>query len=264
MSGRTSSAMSLLPAKPRVRESFERAAASYDAAAIVQRQVGEYLLAKFDPHPAPTDLLDAGCGTGYGARLLRARWPLLHVTAVDFAVAMLATARRDADLCLAADIEALPCRDETFAAWWSNLTVQWCDFDQVLGEARRVLRPGGRLAMSTLGPDTFDELRQAFAGVDRHRHTLSFSEPAAIGAALTRAGFADIRLHRQTISVHYPDLKTLLRAVKAIGANSVGDGARSGMLGRNAWQRVQAAYEKHRTSAGLPARYDVILAYARK
>jgi malonyl-CoA O-methyltransferase len=64
--------------------------------------------------------------------------------------------------------------------------------------------------------------------------------------------------------MHYPDLKSLLRAVKAIGANTVGEGARRGMLGRTAWQQVQAAYEQHRTASGLPAGYDVILAYARK
>jgi malonyl-CoA O-methyltransferase len=71
-------------------------------------------------------------------------------------------------------------------------------------------------------------------------------------AALARAGFADIRLQRQTISLHYPDLKSLLRAVKDIGANSVGEGARSGLLGRSAWQQVQAAYEAA-PHAGRPA-----------
>ncbi|HRD94367.1 malonyl-ACP O-methyltransferase BioC [Accumulibacter sp.] len=256
--------MPLPAANQRVRESFERAAASYDDAAVLQRQVCEALLANFAVDPPPLDLLDAGCGTGYGARLLRARWPQLQITAIDFAATMLAVARHDADVCLAADIQALPCQDESFAAWWSNLTVQWCAIDQVLGEARRVLRPGGRLALSTLGPDTFHELREAFKDVDRHRHTLTFSEPAAIGDALLRAGFAEIELQRQTVCLHYPDLKTLLRAIKEIGANSVGEGARNGLLGRSAWQRVQAAYEQHRTPAGLPARYDVILAYARK
>jgi SAM-dependent methyltransferase len=82
--------------------------------------------------------------------------------------------------CLAADIEALPCSDESFSTWWSNLTVQWCDSGKVFAEARRVLRPGGQLALSTLGPETFSELREAFIGIDRHRHTLSFSEPEAI------------------------------------------------------------------------------------
>ncbi len=250
--------------KQRVRESFERAATSYDDAADLQRQVCDHLLADFDPDPEPANIVDAGCGTGYGARLLRSRWPATHLTAIDFAPAMLAYARSEADFCLAADIEALPCHDESFSLWWSSLTVQWCAADKVFAEARRVLRPGGWLALSTLGPDTFAELREAFSGIDRYRHTLTFSAPALIGEALAEAGFTDVRLHRRMISLHYPNLKALLRAVKDIGANSVGDGARAGLFGRGAWQQVQVAYERYRTPAGLPARYDVILAYARK
>jgi hypothetical protein len=36
------------------------------------------------------------------------------------------------------------------------------------------------------------------------------------------------------------------------------------MMGRTAWQALEAAYEKQRTAAGLPASYDVILAYAER
>ncbi|MEF8698363.1 MAG: malonyl-ACP O-methyltransferase BioC [Candidatus Accumulibacter sp. UW26] len=256
--------MSAQPPRQRVRDSFARAAASYDDAALLQRQVCEQLLAGFDPGCAPDRILDAGCGTGYGSRLLRRRWPAALITAVDFAPAMLALAQPTADLCLAADIEALPCKAASFTTWWSNLTVQWCNLDRVFAEAQRVLRPGGQIALSTLGPETFAELRAAFTSIDRHRHTLTFSEPAAIEQALIRAGFCEVRLHRQTLRLHYPDLKTLLRAVKDIGANSVGEGRRSGLLGRHAWQQVEAAYEAHRTPAGLPSRYDVILACAHR
>ena len=35
-------------------------------------------------------------------------------------------------------------------------------------------------------------------------------------------------------------------------------------MGRAAWQQLEAAYEQYRTPAGLPASYDVILAYAKK
>ena len=250
--------------KQRVRESFDRAAITYDAAAVVQRRVCQRLLDELAPATPPTSLLDAGCGTGYGARLLRQRWPGAHLTGVDFAPAMLSLARHDADNCLAADIEKLPFVDSGFDLWWSSLAIQWCDNDAVFSEAARVLRPGGRLAVSSLGPATFHELRAAFSGVDQHRHTLPFSEPDALSASLAGAGLRNIVVLREKHTVHYPNLKALLRSVKDIGAHNVGVGARSGMMGRHAWQAVEAAYEAHRQAAGLPASYDVILAYAQK
>lgn len=256
--------MASLPTKQRVRDSFDRAASSYDGAAIVQRQVCERLLGLLDlPAPAPR-ILDAGCGTGYGARLLRARWPQAHITAVDFAPAMLALARPHAEQCCAADIEALPLPGACLDAWWSSLSIQWCDAERVFAEAARVLRPGGRLAVSTLAPGTFAELRAAFSGIDHYRHTITFAQPQAIADALAGAGFSHIALHRATLTMHYPDLKALLRAVKAIGANPVGGGARSGLMGRATWQALQAAYEHQRTPAGLPASYDVLLCTAEK
>lgn len=253
----------LLPSlKQRVRESFDRASVTYDAAAIVQRRVCERLRDELSVPCAPARILDAGCGTGYGAGLLRARWPASTIAGVDFAPAMLEIARHATDVCLSADMEQLPFADHSFDLWWSSLAIQWCDNDKVFQEAARVLRAGGQLALSTLGPETFSELRAAFAGVDAHRHTLAFSAPEAVRAALSRAGFANIRVLRERHAVCYPDLKSLLRSVKDIGAHTVGEGARAGMLGRGAWQQVQAAYEVHRTPQGLPASYDVLLCYA--
>ena len=256
--------MKMLPAKHRIRESFDRAAASYDGAAVLQRQVCKHLLEGFElPETliAPA-ILDAGCGTGYGARLLRSRWPEAQLNVADFAPAMLNLAQSTADACFAADIEALPFKERSFDAWWSSLSIQWCDARTVFAEAARVLRPRGRLAVSTLASGTFHELRSAFDTIDRYRHTLPFCEPVEIHDALHNAGFSDIVLRRETLTLHYPELKTLLRAVKAIGANAVGAGARSGMMGRTAWRALEAAYENQRTPDGLPASYDVILAYA--
>lgn len=254
--------MPLSSLKQRVRASFDRASVTYDSAATVQRQVCARLCDALAMAAAPARILDAGCGTGNGARLLRARWPAGTITGVDFAPAMLEIAREVTDACLSADIEELPFADHSFDLWWSSLAMQWCDPDKVLREAARVLQPGGQLALSTLGLETFAELRAAFAGVDQHRHTLSFATPEAVGAALERAGFRDVRVVREHHAVFYPDLKALLRAVKDIGAHTVGDGARTGMLGRGAWQRVEATYEAYRTPQGLPASYDVLLCYA--
>ena len=255
----------LLPAvKQRVRASFDRAASTYDGAARVQRHVCKRLLEKLVFSATSAHVLDAGCGTGYGARLLRTRWPDAHITGVDFAPAMLKLAQRDTDACFSADIEQLPFDAESFDLWWSSLSIQWCNTERVFSEAARVLKTGGQLALSTLGPNTFHELRDAFSGVDQHRHTLPFSEPDLISESLSHAGFKGVTLRREKHTVHYPDLKTLLRAVKAIGAHNVGEGARSGMMGRHAWKKVEDAYERHREPAGLPASYDVILGYAGK
>jgi malonyl-CoA O-methyltransferase len=253
------------PEKHRIRSAFDRAAASYDAAAVLQRAVCERLLtlrpeaASETPH-----ILDAGCGTGYGARLLRERWPQARISAADFAASMAAKTAADGIDCVLADIEALPFRPDCFDGYWSSLTVQWCDSRRVLAEAARVLKPAGWLALSTLGEGTYSELRSAFSGVDRHQHTLDFSAADQLAEAARAAGLQQIKLHRETITLHYPDLRSLLGAVKAIGANALGPGRRTGMMGKTAWATLTTAYERHRTAAGLPASYDVILLAGRK
>ena len=253
-----------VPIKQRVRKAFEREATSYDAAAVVQRRVCARLLDELPWKNPPENILDAGCGTGYGASLLRARWPGARITGVDFAPAMLALAQRHLEESLAADIEKLPFATARFGLWWSSLSIQWCDARAAFREAARVLEPGGRIAFSTLCSGTFAELRAAFAGVDPHRHTLSFNEPEALQEALTRAGLREIRLIREKHAVFYPDLKTLMHSIKDIGAQNVGEGGRQGMMGRSAWREVAAAYERFRAPEGLPASYDVLLGYARR
>ncbi|MDR2788445.1 MAG: malonyl-ACP O-methyltransferase BioC [Candidatus Accumulibacter sp.] len=256
--------MTSVPIKRRVRDTFERAAATYDSAAAIQRRVCDRLLEElsWEDGGAPENILDAGCGTGYGAGGLRRRWPGARISGIDFAPAMLALARGALDRRLAADIEKLPFAAGSFDLWWSSLSLQWCDTRAAFREAARVLGPGGRIAFSTLCPGTFAELRAAFAEIDRHRHTLPFSEPDAARDALVRAGLREIRLIREKHTVFHPDLKTLLRSVKDIGAQNVGEGRRPGMMGRSAWRKVEAAYERFRAPDGLPASYDVLLGYA--
>ena len=250
------------PLKQRVCAAFDRAAATYDEAAIVQRHACHALLAHLAPETDPAHILDAGCGTGFGARILRQRWPQAHITGVDFAPTMVERARPVMDECFTADIEALPLPAQQFDLWWSNMSIQWCNAAAVFAEAQRTLRPGGRLAASTLGPETFHEMREAFSGIDAYRHTLHFNEPDAISRALDAAGFRQIELWREQRPIYYPDLKTLLRAIKAIGAQNVGGGGRSSLMGRAAWQKVEAAYERFRIAEGLPATYDIIFACA--
>ena len=70
-------------------------------------------------------------------------------------------------------------------------------------------------------------------------------------------------MQNSTEIAHYPDFKSLLRAVKAIGANQIGDGKRTSLMSRGAFKQAEAACEKLRTAAGLPLTYDVITLTAR-
>jgi malonyl-CoA O-methyltransferase len=249
------------PAKHVVRLSFERAAATYDSAAKVQRRVCQQLALGLPGTLMPALVLDAGCGTGYGLELLALRFPATRRLALDFAPTMLAHSRR-LGLPIGGDIERLPLAAASIDLYWSSLAVQWCDLATAVREAARCLRPDGHLALATLGPDTFDELRYAFADTDAYRHTLPCQDEDELRQALTAAGFRAVHIERQPLVVHYPDLKSLLRAVKALGANQVGDGRRPGLLGRAAWQRIEENYENLRRERGLPLTYDVLFCHA--
>ena len=105
-----------LPAKQRVRQAFDQAASTYDAAADVQREVCDRLAAYWQQSGIelePDTVLDAGGGTGYGGRWLAERWPQARLALIDFAPGMLIAARMQASraLLVCADIEALPLPD---------------------------------------------------------------------------------------------------------------------------------------------------------
>jgi malonyl-CoA O-methyltransferase len=251
------------PSKTRIRQAFERAAPTYDGASGIQREVCHALLTTLAAAAPPAVLLDAGCGTGYALTLLAERFPAAERFAVDLSPAMLG---RIAVPChrLAGDLERLPLAAGSLDLYWSSLAVQWCDLPLALAEARRVLRPGGRLALATLGPETFHELRYAFASVDDYRHTLAFHTSEDIARLAAAAGFTGVAVRRQRHLAHYADFRALLRAVKAIGANQLGDGRRRHLMGRAAFAAAEAAAERQRTAAGLPLTYDVAILEAQR
>ena len=250
------------PTPAQVRRAFGRAAQTYDAAAAIQRQAGQLLDARLGALDcAPRVVLDAGCGTGFGLRLLAARWPQARLLALDIAAPMLRQVGDGAAARVQADVHHLPLADACVDLYWSCLTLQWCDLARALAEARRVLRPGGWLALATLGQDTFTELRHAFAAADEFEHTVRFADPAPI---VQQAGFAETHVTRQRLTAHYPDLTALLHAIRRTGANQLGSTRRRTLLGRQAWQRAQLAYEALRQPDGLPLGYDLYWIRARR
>ncbi len=252
----------------RMRRAFDRSAATYDDAAVLQTEVRDNLLARLDfTALTPRVVLDAGAGTGYAARALARRYPHAKVIALDTSQRMLqAAGRRQAWLRrfarVRADAALLPLADGSVDLVVSNLMLQWCDLDRVFAEFRRVLAPQGLLSFTTLGPDTLRELRGAFSAVDSYTHVNQFIDMHDVGDALVRAGFAAPVLDVERYTLSYLDVRQVAADLKATGAHNATMGRARGLTGRRRYAAMQNAYEAYRQDGRLPATFEVVYGHA--
>jgi len=128
------------------RSSYDAVAEAYDTAFSdirVRAPEWRWLSARVAPGAR---VLDLGCGTG---ALLRALAPrLAEGVGVDASASMLAQARRrggDRLRFLRSDRPVLPVPDDSVDVVVSLLSWRYLDWDPMLAEVLRVLRPGGRL-----------------------------------------------------------------------------------------------------------------------
>ena len=267
--------------KSRVRDSFDRAAETYDAAAVLQKFVRTEMLSRLDlVTMQPTHILDAGCGTGHASAALMKKYPKAELVSLDLALGMLKkTQSVNASLTnrikrvfgqaqqnlLCADIEQLPLADASVDIIFSNLAIQWCnDLDAAFAGMHRVLCTDGLLTFSTLGPDTLTELRAA-SKTDGERVSVSrFVDMHDIGDALVRAGFSAPVLDVERVVLTYENAIDVMRDLKAIGAHNAADGRGRGLQGRDFLKRITANYEQFRREGKLPATFEVVYGHAWK
>lgn len=255
--------------KARVARNFGRAAAAYDAVAQFQQSACARLLERLDVMRfEPAMFADLGSGTGSVTRSLLRRYPRSTAIEVDFSLPMLRAARprwpwqRRRARWVCADAESLPLRDASIDLVASNLMLQWCNQPaHALAEALRVLRPGGLLLFSTLGPDTLMELRESWAAVDDHVHVNAFVDVHAVGTALAGLGFTDMVLETERFTLTYPDGMALMRDLQRLGTGNANTGRAHTLTGKARLAAMLAGYERFRDGDRLPATYEVIYAH---
>jgi len=265
--------------KQQMRGAFNRAAAHYDKAARLQREVAAQLLERLEViRVQPQTILDIGCGTGYLCEALARRYRSARVFGLDIAEAMVRQARLaragiaarvQTTLGIAAardflcgDAEALPLADASVDMVLSNLTLQWCDARRVFAEVLRVLRPGGVLMFSTFGPDTLKELRAAWRAVDGDVHVHDFIDMHDIGDWMLADGFADPVLDVERLRLTYRDVTMLLRELKQLGAHNVASSRNRALTGRERFERFRAAYPVDGPDGRILATYEVVFGHA--
>lgn len=256
--------------KTRARQAFSRAAATYDQAAVLQREIGQRLLARLDyVKLQPKRVLDIGCGTGQQTADLLQRYPQAQVIGLDFALPMVQRTqqrgrwwRHPQGIC--ADLEQLPLAAQSIDLIVSSAALQWCDDPQVaFMEMQRVLRPGGLVMFTTFGPDTLCELRQAWAQIDTQPHVHAFLDMHEYGDALVRARFADPVLDCETLTLTYPRVRDLLAELKTLGATNADPQRNRGLTGRAHLAALSQAYAAYQQPDGtFPATYEVVYGHA--
>lgn len=252
------------------RRALQRAAAHYDEAAFLHREVGERLLERLDCLKlTPEIILDVGCGAGQITTLLMKKYRKARVIGLELAPALVTKAGKRAPWFrtlhgAVAEAGALPIARARCDLIFSNLTLPWYpDLDRVFAEFGRVLKPGGALLFSTLGPDSLIELRRSWAAADRYNHINAFFDLHDIGDALLRAGLAEPVMDVERLTLTYPDAAELMRDLKMLGAGNVTAGRAPGLTGKGRLRAMREAYERLRRADGaLPATCEVVYGHA--
>lgn len=240
---------------------FSAAAGSYETAAEAQATAAARLaeLVEGAGLPPSPRVLEVGCGTGLLTRrllpALGGDWLVTDVAPgmVEQARAAVGEARARFRVMDAEEPDVEPASLDLVV---SSLAAQWfSDLPGTLARLAACLRPGGLLALSTLGEGSFAQWRAA-----HHRLGLEAGTPAYPSAEALRAMMpphTQSHVVAEPLVIDYPDGRAFLRALKVIGAGTPAPGHRPLPAGR--LRAVLASVE-----SPFQATYDLVYCLARR
>jgi malonyl-CoA O-methyltransferase len=232
-----------LPENRAARRAFDRAR-DFDTACFIHDEARSRLLERLElVRLDPKHVVDLGCATARGANALAARYPAARVLAIDSSAGMLRSAAAKATSTVAVlggDAECLPLRPSCVDLILANLVLPWCRPERVFAEIARVLTEGGVALFATLGPDSLQEVRAAFAAVDEPIHVHAAFDMHDVGDLALAAGLAEPVLDVDRLAVTYPDVSGLVRDLRAVGAVNVAGARRRGLTGHARWRQFEA------------------------
>jgi malonyl-CoA O-methyltransferase len=258
--------------KNEISKAFNQHAAEYELAAKVQHEIGERLFERLQYlKMSPQRILDLGCGPGMFSRELAKMYPKAQIVGLDLAQAMLLQAkkkqgwRRKWSL-VTADMSHMPFPSGLFDLVFANQVIHWGNPQaQVFREINRVMNVNACFMFTTLGPDTFKELKSAWSAVNEFQHVNEFVDMHDIGDSLMAEHFLEPVMDMELLAVHYDTLPKLLNSLQAQGVRNVNPQRNHGLTGKKSWQQFERNYGLLQTSNGkYPLTYEVVYGHAWK
>jgi malonyl-CoA O-methyltransferase len=251
-----------LPPPRQLRETFDGIASRYDDHAALEQEVGTRLLERLAfLRVSVQRVVDLGCGTGVASAELKKKYPRAQVIGLDSSRGMLNQLQRRSGLlrplkAVCADFSELPLAERSVDLVYSNLAFQWCANPIArFAEIRRILRPGGMLLFSSLGPGSLRELDAAWSGIDETAGLTGFTDILDLGDALMAAGFQEPVMDAERITLSYPHIAALADELESTGTSGF---LRGGPVLRESHTALEAAYEGLRVDGRYPVSYELV------
>lgn len=194
---------------------FDRAAPTYDRIGDAYHGYFAGRLLDLADLPRDAHLLDVACGRG-AVLVAAAKRGVENLTGVDVSPAMIELARTDlrAAGITGADLRVMDAEQLSFPdGGFDVLTVAFALFflpdpARAAAEFRRVLRPGGVVAVSTWGQEddrwSFEDDLLPAAAAPRHRALQqAFDHGEEVTDLLGAAGFTDLQVREEQTEIHF-------------------------------------------------------------
>ncbi len=233
--------------KQNIATNFDNQSEYYDRGSQIQKVVAETLIADLpDGQEAEKieNILEVGCGAGHLTNMLFEKYENKNICISDISPSM--TVRAQISGQKAAEARGHTTRWAVFDAEnppssmigkydliVANMVFQWLeDAQEGIERLTNLLKPGGRIVYSTLGPDSFEEWKSVLRNLEMPIGFLDFNVPRDV-------------YREEFLIKNYDDAYAFLHSIKDIGAGQSKRGYRplSMVQLRNACDEFNKKYD---------------------
>lgn len=243
-----------------IQKTFNRVA-EFPAADFLTVEINHRLLEQLEfMRFKPEVIIDLGCGKGYASKVLKNKYPLAEIYSLDLADKIIP--KQQNGIC--ANASQLPLRAQSVDLVYSNLMLPWCEnMEAIFAEVQRILKPGGLFLFTTFGPETLQELAQAWHDLDNFPHQHLFYDLQDIGDVLLQQQFLDPVIDREMLVVNYQNCEQLCKELKFSGMNNIHKDRRNTLTGKKRWQKFANNINAQANQNGkIPIRFEIIYGHA--